>query len=370
MRARSSLLLIAALAGFACASPPPPRSLADVDTLAHSPRGQESKAIAPQAYLHAQELAAQAHAAHDHGNDELASLLAEQASAQLQQAFVLTRASKASERQKRAAATVDQERTELAAIEAQQAELTAQTEALELRARVIRDAVAPIPSGKASADREQARHEAALALLTDARLLCIAAELLHAEPEAPRKQLENIGALEKETALPAHPAPIDGAVRARATCLSLLSAVRQGAAAKESAQPSADTLPGDALLDELSRAGYSPQRDDRGVVVVLHDAFQGNALSKGAQQKLSEIAHVATAHAQYPLLLVLHSAKGKPTAADSQRMTAAQAALTSGGLHAPQGELAGGNQPLVPSSQPGAAGENARLEVIFVTPSW
>jgi hypothetical protein len=368
----------------ACASTPRPQALTSLDTLAASPRGVEAKQLAPQAFHHSRQLAAEAQRAHDAGDPELAALLAEQSQVTLEQAFVLARAAKADTRRTTAQRAVDASTANLAAVDAQQAALLAQTEAVELRTRVIRDALPLSTSGKAaSPEREQARREAARALVGDARLLCVAAQLLQGDAEKVRKQLEAVATLEREIEQSWRTVPIDAASKARSECLSLLSAARRSNAASTAApgnaaspavapmQPvGAAMQPVDMLLDELSRAGQQPQRDDRGVVVTLRNGFENNHLAAAAQKRLTELARVANAHAQYPVLLVLHQARGKPTAADTEKLNSARQALQSAGVSAVQAELAGSNQPLVPTSHPRAASENARLEVVFVAPIW
>lgn len=379
MKPPASRWLAPAVLGLcaACASAPRPQALTSLDEQATSPRGVEAKQLAPQAFHHSRQLADEAQRAHEEGNDELAALLAEQSQVTLEQAFVLARAAKADTRRSNAQRAVDTSTANLAAVDGQQAALLAQTEALELRTRVIRDALPLSTSGKAaSPEREQARREAARALVGDARLLCVAAQLLQGDPEKVRKQLEAVATLEREIEQSWRTVPIDAASKARSECLSLLSAARRSRAAGTAAPAGskspagAQLQPVDMLLDELSRAGQQPQRDDRGVVVTLRNTFEGNHLAAAAQKRLTELARVANAHAQYPVLLVLHQARGKPSAADTEKLNSAKQALQSAGVAAVQAELAGSNQPVVPTSHPRAPSENARLEVVFVAPVW
>lgn len=366
---RRTFALFAVIGAVACASAPLPKSITALDELAHSPRGSEAEQLAPQAFQHARELATQARAAHDAGDTELAELLSEQSRAQFEQAFALARAAKADTRLQAAKKTVDESRTALAAIDAQQTELTAEAEALELRARVVRDALPLATSGRATAEREGARRDAARSLLTDARLLCVAVQLLGGEAEAAKKQLETVGVLERKIDTRSGLTPIDESVQLRSACLSLLSATRRGNEERTS-DTAQRPLPVDALLDELSRAGYEPQRDDRGVVVSLRDAFAGKAVGTAAQGRLGELARVAQAHAGYPLLLVLHSARSGSEASDRERLQAAEQSLRSAGASSVRGELVGATQPLVPPGHRDAASENARLEVVFIAPTW
>lgn len=377
MRTLASIWMLAGLCvlSAACSSAPPPRALTSLDELAASPRGLEAKQLAPQAYQHSKQLAAEAQRAHEAGDDERAGLLAEQAQVTLEQAFVLARAAKADTRKTTAQGALDKSTANLAAVDAQQAELLAQTEAVELRTRVIRDALPLSTSGKVPPEREQARREAARSLVSDARLLCVAAQLLQGDPDKVRKQLEAVSALEREIEQSWRTVPIDAASKARSECLNLLSTARRAKANASPASPNtqvpgARSQPVDVLLDELSRAGQQPQRDDRGVVVTLRDSFEGSRLTPGAQKRLTELGNVGKSHAQYPVLLVLHQAKGKATAADTEKLNSAKQALQAAGLTSVQAELAGSAQPLVPTSHPRAASENARLEVVFVAPIW
>jgi len=156
----------------------------------------------------------------------------------------------------------------------------------------------------------------------------------------------------------------------RARCLDVLTRARRAAGD--------DADAADALLAELSASGgWAPSRDERGVVVTLHDAFQGAALTSEATGKLKELGRVASAHPGFALQVVVHDAQppsdqGKT---DGKRADAAlQALVSSGRGSGPSAdkvktELAGASAPLVDSSDTKARGRNERLEVVFVRTS-
>jgi hypothetical protein len=141
--------------------------------------------------------------------------------------------------------------------------------------------------------------------------------------------MADVGKLEDRLAKGASPAPIDDAARARARCLDVLTRARR--------TTGDDAGAADTLLAELSASGsWAPARDERGVVVTLHDAFQGAALSTDAT--------------------------------DVKRADAATQALVSGGAASGklQTELAGARAPLVDPADGRARGRNERLDVVFI----
>ena len=198
----------------------------------------------------------------------------------------------------------------------------------------------------------------------EARLLCDAARLVAPDAIGLADIEGDVTKLDESLAKGARPAPIDDAARSRARCLDLLTRARRGAD---------QTGTADALLTELSAAGgWSPSRDERGVVVTLHDAFHGSELTAEASEKVKELGHVAAAHAGFAVEVVVHDAQALPPkdTTDAKRAEAALQALVAGGAAATKlkSELAGVTEPLVDPSDAKGRARNERLEVTFVSP--
>jgi hypothetical protein len=124
-------------------------------------------------------------------------------------------------------------------------------------------------------------------------------------------------------------------------------------------------------LADLGRLeGLYPYRDDRGVVVTLRGLFTPDGtLSPRARQELGRIREVAKAHPDFPLLLVLHAARGPARAGDERRGHELAEALDQGAGVRVENQAAGSSEPLVDPGQPGAAERNERVEIVFVSPT-
>jgi hypothetical protein len=257
----------------------------------------------------------------------------------------------------------------VAELEAEHQRVAADIAALDRRVRVLRDAEPTRPSGDAKPERERARREAVTTMRLQARLLCASATLLSepitAERKAPTElaeALEQLAALDAALAEGPAAVPIDGAMRARAACLRALTAVRSKAPAAAGTGP-------DALLEALSKAGHgAPRRDDRGVVVTLRHVFAGDGLSAKGRAALSAVAQVAKAHADVPLMLVLHQSKPLDDKAEKRwqdRAGILSQALSSAGARVGRVEMAGAAAPLVDPRGRHRA-RNERVELVFV----
>jgi hypothetical protein len=124
------------------------------------------------------------------------------------------------------------------------------------------------------------------------------------------------------------------------------------------------------LLAALSSSAATPVRDDRGVVVTLRGAFRpDHTLDAKASEGLKALAQVAKTHPEFPILVVLHTAKGAAAEQDQRRLDQVLAALRTGGAPKVEGALGGDATPVVEPRRPGASERNARLEVVFVAPS-
>jgi outer membrane protein OmpA-like peptidoglycan-associated protein len=196
----------------------------------------------------------------------------------------------------------------------------------------------------------------------DARLLCIAAQMLSPAATAPADAFKALDALDAELdKSPARP-PIDSAVRLRAGCLAALTEARRP---NTEAAPEAGAA--DALLDELAKASLEPARDDRGVAVAFRDLFDGAALKGPAKERLAALGQVAKAHPTFPVLVVLHGARGRAGATDTERANAIAQALRAGGASRVEAKAVGDALPVAPPPQPKA--RNERAEIVFVAPA-
>jgi flagellar motor protein MotB len=341
--------------------------LAEVDRVRETPAAKEAAALAPQAFAHAETERTEARKAQTDGDQVAALLYADRAVAAYSHAFVLARlarATKANDEAQAALATAAEE-TRVLAMSRQQVDLEGSH--LDDQLAVAREAQPPIASGPVDGKREMARLVAARSLVAEARLLCGAARLV--APDAP-----GLADVEKEASdldaqieAKPHPAPIDPAGRVRAKCLERLTTARRASASGTSA---------DDLLTEMSAAGgLDPSRDERGVVVVLRDVFEGAAgakLSKKAEPLVAELGRIAAAHADVAVQVVIHDAnapsKGE-AAVDAQRADAVVKGLVAAGAKGERvkGETAGAKAPIVDPGDAAHRGMNARVEVVFVT---
>jgi hypothetical protein len=359
------LCVLAALVALGCAAARPlPPALADAEHAGESPAVKEASQRAPQAHARARALLERAGSANRQGDSASAQILAEHAIAAFEHAVVLSRRARAEAGRGDAEARHAAAERELFELDQQQRRELAEVEALELRARVLRD-TAPLPSNTPSTPaRERARLDAAKALSLQARLLCQSARLLDASRPSLAPLVLELDALDAKLTKNALPAPIDEATRLRSRCLAELGQVRRP---RTAATPAGG---GDALLAALSATWARPARDDRGVVVTLRDTFRADdgLDSKGGDQ-LRVLAEVAKAHPEFPILVVLHTAKGSGGDREKKRLDLAMTALRTAGAPKVDGVIGGDNTPIVEPGRPGAGDRNARLEVVFVAPT-
>lgn len=348
-----------------CAATPRPRALSDLDATRESPALVAARKDAPQAFARAEALRRRAQVAHDADDPASAQILAERAQAAYQRAVTLATLVRAEERSRRAEASLRELDAELARAAEAQAKLDAETRAVELRLKVARETL-PVPESgpPSSPERELARRQAAQALAAQARLLCTAARLVQPALSSLPPVLAKV--TELEARLPKAPmAPLDEARAARTGCLKELSSARRPRTQANPASPDADRL-----LSELGQASLRPSRDDRGVVVIVERAFErDDQLTKDAAKRLTELAQVAKAHPQFPLLVVLHSAVRLPESREASRVERAAAALREGGAPSVEATSVGNALPGLDRRKPGAAARNERVEVVFVAPA-
>ena len=125
------------------------------------------------------------------------------------------------------------------------------------------------------------------------------------------------------------------------------------------------------LLAELSRSGdLFPFRDDRGVVVTLRGLVgAGGKLTQAGSERLRTLGRVAKAHAAFPVLVVLHSARVGASARDDAAARTIAQALTDSGAPKVETATVGDAQPVVSRKSKGGKARNARVEIVFVSPA-
>jgi hypothetical protein len=350
----------AALTVGACGAHVHPRVLDDAKALGASAQGREARELAPITFAEAERYRAEGEKAAKEGDEARAQQLGERSLAAYARATIQARALRAKVALERASGELRVAEGELATLQADQARADAEVRDLENRVRLAREALPAGAPGAIDPAREAARLEASRSLATEARLLCLSAKLLGGAAGA-------LGPAEAQTAelgkaLDAKPklAPIELALKARASCLSALIQSRREAREKRSGEDA------DMLLTALSREGsFSTSRDDRGVVVTLHDAFAGGALSAGGRERLSGLAKVAGAHPALPLVAVVHEGEEPRGAALERSRQRAEAVKSALGGRA-EVVLAGASRPVVPAAGRAGQSRNERLEVVFV----
>ena len=340
-------------------------SLDDMERVRASESVRTGAELAPEVYARAERERDLARHSHAMGDDVSATIQAEHAIAAYSHALVVARRARAAAELADATRGRDEANAQEQALDATRASTEHEAADLEARERVARDRLLPAPSASATPDREAARLVAARSLSVEAALLCGAAKLLAPEGDGVAGAEGDVTALARRLEKPVSPVPIDEAGRVRSRCLSVLTASRRRLA---------DTRgQSDALLAELSAAGgWDPARDERGVVVTLRAAFNDAKITPEADEKLRELARVASAHPAFGLQVVVHDASSAPHpgSVDGRRAEAAVQALVAGGASDSriQSELVGGGAPVVDPSDAHAAARNERLEVVFVGP--
>ncbi|AKT38012.1 hypothetical protein [Chondromyces crocatus] len=391
MKSQVAHAVVVAMLMAACAPIPPPSVLGEVDAVRQGAAAQDAKKYAPGAFAHAEKLREEARVAFEQGDRAGAQMLGERALAAFSHAHVLSRVAHAEEAGAEASKLLEAAGKELSQIEAEQARVAAELDAIDMKHKVAREAQPIAPSGKADPEREKARLAAARALVLQARTLCAAARLLGdgeaggatapaadvqatgtagATPSlAARLDEASAGVDKLDAALSGSPAvvPIDEASRVRARCLDVLTARRRAATPVTKAPGR-----GDELLSAIAAAGgWAPSRDDRGVVVTLRGLFgNGGTLTPAGEKQLQELARFAVAYPDFPIAAVLHADK-EPTsqeqAAWKSRAEKVVTVLRAARVQRVETVLAGARSPLADPRGP-ARGRNARLEFVFVSP--
>lgn len=365
----AAVLLGAAHAGLVasgCAPLPRPALLANADQVRKSPAVADASRLVPQAVARAERFRDLAEEAYGKGAFAASSILAERAIAAYEHAAVLARVVRAVSSAESVRQNLAQAQQDLVALDAEQAHLLADINAIEMRIKVIKDAEPIVASGKADPAREAARLEAARAIVMDARLLCVSARLVSEKATVELSQAEH-DVQQLETALTGtpRPAPIDEARRARAACLSALTSVR-----RLSAQPASSGV-ADVVLAELSsKTGQAPFRDDRGVVIALPVETRGPDLDAKARRVLDTFTTVAQAHPEFPVLAVILTrarAGSVPAQTARARLQVIAKILADSGIRSERLHTELAEVPSSPASTPGL-GEGERIELVLVSP--
>jgi hypothetical protein len=324
---------------------------------------EECSRLAPEVYARAEQERALAREARASGDELGATLHAQRAVAAYQHAMAVARLARATAELADAQKSLDDATLQEKALEASRARLEREAEELEQRVRIERERKLPASSLPTTPEREAARMVAAQSLATQARLLCSAARLVVADAPGLSDAEKDVASVADRLAKRKGAVPIDDAARARARCLDVLTRARRGGGD--------DVTAADGLLAELSAAGgWDPARDERGVVVTLHEVFRGAELTESAASRLQELGRVAAAHPRFGVQVVVHDARALAADADgdAKRAAAAVQALVRGGATDSRlrAELAGARVPIVDPNDAAARGRNERLEVVFV----
>lgn len=358
------VVVVAALL-CACAPTTRPAVFAEVERVRVAPAIKEASSLAPQAYLSAEKVRREAEQAFADGDRQSSEILAEQAIALYARADALARLARSDERRTDAATQAEQTLRELATIEEAQRRVAAEADDLEMRVRVVRDAQPLAPSEPASAEREAARLSAARTISSQARLLCTATRMLGAETKEITDAWNALDALDASMASKPKRSPIDEAMRLRSTCLAELTRARRPVQSRTPESAKADTL-----LELLGKANFEPIRDDRGVVVTLRDVFEGQALKAAGSERVAALAQVAHEHPDFPVLVVVHSARGGSAKRDAARAEAVSKALRDAGAPRVEVRTAADTLPVAPTRPASADKRNERAEIVFVAPGY
>ncbi len=356
-------LLATVVLTWACASPPRPTVLSQVDAVRQTDATHDAAKWAPQGYAQAEQHRTLAENEWKRGKIAASQIAAERALAGYEQTQALARVARAERQLAQAEYQVGESQKSLAQLDAKQKQVAAEQADLEMQIKVEQDAEALASPSPASPERELARRETARALSAQARLLCAAARLLAAPAESLDSKFSGLDSLDEQLKKGRVPAPIDVAIRLRAECLHEVVLVRRP---KIASQPQGTA--GDELFVKLSSGHFLPSRDDRGVAVTFHDAFSANTMAPTALAELRRLEPIIKEQNTTPLLVVVHGAHDNPSL-DEARGKSAVEALKQLGASVIDVRPVGDHLPLLDRRTPGADGRNERLEVVFVVPA-
>jgi len=335
-------------------------ALAQAERALGSDEAKNDKSLAPRAHARAQEALAEGQRADAAGDGTAAELHAERALGHLAEAAAISRSARATTDLARLGADLARLEDEAERAKVARTDLEREIGTLDLKLRIAKELALPSPGPAATKERDDARRKAIGALATEARLLCGAARLLGApaesldglEADAAGLPPKAAGAGDKTALGPV----LDQATRLRAQCEAKLTGARRAGA--ETA---------DADMSQLSGAGFSPSRDERGVVVTLRPSWRDATLSEADGKKLAALGQIAKA-SSVPVQVVVHEARAAAPSRAEQRVAAITKALGQGGLDASRIATlnAGMNAPLVDPSDARLSSRNERVDVVFV----
>lgn len=358
--------LAAVLLSAACSKAPLPPPVSQADAVSESKSAQDAETFAPQAHAAAEKLRAEAKWLHSEGRLEEASAAGEQAIAAYNEAFALARAARAEERIESAKAERDAAALELGRLDALQTEIAQVADEYEMRARIELDKEPPKDVDQMTAERAAVRRTAAKHLAAEARLLCLAAEVLNRDQKGLSEAKAETLSVEKDLSVGSVNKDIyPRSAKARSACLEVLTHTRRP---KMKSEP--ESAASDRLLAALTETGQVfAFRDDRGIVVNLGRPInEKGELSETAGNVLKLLGGVAKAHPNFPLMLVAHTARAGQEKEASAMLEKATLALSSHGASVASSDRVLGAQPLVATNLQGAAAKNERLEIVFIVP--
>jgi hypothetical protein len=292
----------------------------------------------------------------------------------MQRAYAAARLARAVREETEASDLARKNEAALRALGNERARVDADVDTLEKKLHVAREAALPAESGKADTGRAVARLRAATTLTAEAALLCGAARLIApqskalSDADAALADAEGAIAGKAPRSADRPKEPIDVAAVARVRCLAALSAARM--ADRDKAEDP------DVLFSELSAEasqksppGPSPTRDERGIVLTLHEAFRGTDLTEAAAASLAAAARVARSHPHVLVQVVVHEADAAAAGTSGRKVEAALTALERAGVAKARlrGESAGARIAIVASNDASRRAKNARVDVVFVT---
>ena len=359
----STASIILCVFGLACSKPTRPAILSQLDAVRQTSAIAEAASFAPEGNAQAEQFRATAEREWQEGHIASSQIAAERAMAAYERTRTLARIVRTERDLASSQYQLDESKKALRQLEARQKQVAAEQTDLEMQLKVERDAellASPLPASPA---REAARREAARALSAQGRLLCASARLLSSSPELFESKFKELDTLDEQLKKERVPAPIDVASNLRADCLHELVEIRRP---KIASNPQGTA--GDELFVKLSAAQFMPTRDDRGIAITLHEAFQGNDLAPVARSAIGRLEPIVKEQAAIPLLVVVHGARSNASR-DEARGRAAAEILRKLGAARTDIRIAGDRLPLLERSAPGAAKRNERLEIVFVIPA-
>ena len=373
---RAAWPLVVALAAAACAPIPAPQVLSEADRISQSPAALDAKEHAAPSWARAEKRRLEAHEALDKGPAARAQFLAEEAIALYNEGIALSRLAKATLREKAHQVEHDTLAAELRELDAQQARASSEVAALEARLAALTALADTTATG---AEAEAKRRDGARAFLLQAQLLCAAGRAVGDGGQAGsdaelKKDLDaadaQLVALAAELGDAKKQAPMEAVAKARAACSALLGRARRAGSTKAASLQTGDLLEQLSAMAASSGALMAPERDERGVVVVLRELFDGDSLKPGAKERLAELDRVSAANDRFPIAVVLHS--DKPLSAAERQKWQARGASIAGALGAVSKTkklvfVADDAEPLVGRKSPERA-LNARVEIVFISP--